>query len=154
MWGRSPRLVFISACHSACLSAPSSRSLFLPAFFQQPLTFKTVIFFGLFSISLSVFLPPTQPVVPGRQLEAVEGPPDVPGLHRDENPAFGSPFQPEETMVGQPKRRASLERCGPGAASAETTASESNVSIRNVFIDMYFVCSRASMSQIHMPVSL
>lgn len=155
MWGKSLRLVFISVCHSACLSAAPRLSLLLPAFFHQPLTFNTVIFFCLLYIPLSASVLPPKPGAPGRQLEAVEGPPDVAGLHGDENPTGGSPLQQEETMVGQPTRRPPLGGWGCGAASAETTASQRNLSIQNVFSYIYVlrVVLRFDES-LHMPVSL
>lgn len=45
-----------------------------------------------FSLNLSVLLS-------GSELETVEGPPDVPGLHRDEDPTSGSLVQQEEAIV-------------------------------------------------------
>lgn len=103
-------------CLSFCLPVGSIAPLPVPdCLLPSSLTFKTVICFCLFYILLSAFFS-SHPVAPGHQLEAVEGPPDFPGLHRDENPTGGSPVQPEEKMAGKPKRRPPL------AAFAETTA--------------------------------
>lgn len=109
-------------CLSFCLPVGSIAPLPVPdCLLPSSLTFKTVICFCIFYILLSAFFS-SHPVAPGHQLEAVEGPPDFPGLHRDENPTGGSPVQPQEKMVGKPKRRPPLERFGSGAAFAETTA--------------------------------
>lgn len=144
-WERSPRLVFIGVCHSACLLAASRLSLFLTAFSHQASLLRPwFASFCLFYILLPAFFS-SHPAAPGRQLEAVEGPPDVPGLHRDENPTGGSPVQPEETMAGEPKRRPPLERFGCGAAWDVIRVER--VSRELVFIDMPFVCSCASMNQ-------
>lgn len=127
---RSQRLVFISVCHSACLSAVSrlsvplavltcllaSASLYccdvasrlFPPFFCH---FDQSVY--LISSSLSL--------VPGRQLEAVEGPPVVPRLHGDENPTGGSPVQQEETIAGGPRQEPKPPLEISGAASSKTT---------------------------------
>lgn len=142
--GKEPE-VGIYWCLSFCLPVGSITPLPVPdCLLPSSLTFKTVICFCLFYILLSAFFS-SHPVAPGRQLEAVEGPPDFPGLHGDENPTGGSPVQPEETMVGKPKRRPPLERFGSGAAFAETTADIIRMERVNweelVFIYMPFVCS-------------
>lgn len=106
-------------CHaSPCLS------LFSPASSLQPL-FTTVIlplpvspFFCHFNLSLSHSVVPS--LVPGRQLEAVEGPPVVPRLHGDENPTGGSPVQQEETIAGGPREEPKPPSEISGAASSKS----------------------------------
>lgn len=106
----SQRLVFISVCHSACLSCRLPLlSLFscLPHFpspfpfipptspSNRPLlsSFSLVSPSTLQSLSHSICLS-------GSELGAVEGPPDYPRLHRDEDPTRGGHVQQEEAIVG------------------------------------------------------
>lgn len=59
MWERSPRLVFIGVCHSACLSAASRLSLFLTAFFHQASLLRPWFASASFTFCSPPFSPPT-----------------------------------------------------------------------------------------------
>lgn len=131
---RSQRLVFISVCHSVCLLAVSRLSVPLPVLtcllssaslyhcdFPSACFPPFFFFFAIFDLSLSHSAVPS--LVPGRQLEAVEGSPVVPRLHGDENPTGGSPVQQEETIAGGPREEPKPPLEISGSTSSKTTTS-------------------------------
>lgn len=69
----------------------------------------------------------------GRELETVEGPPVVPRLHGDENPARGSLVQPEETIAdGQREEKKHKPPSG--------VTSPSNTTIVVIVLDLVYIC--------------
>ncbi len=104
--------VILPVCHGRRgFSDSVSHSLPLfPHFHHSQLTPLPEICFSSFLLSPNLFLTQSAVLLSGSELETVEGPPDVPRFHRDEDPTLGIRAQQEEAIADGQREKQSHER--------------------------------------------
>lgn len=97
-------------CLLLCLSVMSLASLLLLSSHPRLNIISPLISPSPLSLLLSNLLLSLSAVLPsGGELETMEGPPDIPRLHGDEDPTRGSPVQQEEAIADGQREKQSRE---------------------------------------------